>query len=349
MSPRVALILINIAVFCTGCVCPGPCYGPAVCRPQAYGPAMPAAQATMARPLLPRPILPRPFASQNRVLQNQITAAPAVPRAPRFRRHAADWPEALPISYERKAASPVNRQKLRLVQKTNNLCQCETSSGLSRTACSDSSCSHCDDTLPARSSCAGQCKGQCKGQCRCHSHHHASHACQSCQTTGTGCTDCRPLPTLGLPHHQPVFSGNEIPPAYSSAMPTAESVPVDVTSEADADAAPDVLEGKSVNDVVPAPIPPPDPKPAPMPKDQRFDTAEPPAPSRREFSPTEEPSPEPLDAEDPRLDPQPVPEIQPIALWIPATNSPVTRPTVEVEPNEIIVLPGTRLSSKRIQ
>ena len=140
---------------------------------------------------------------------------------------------------------------------------------------------------------------------------------------------------LGLPHHQPVFSESSLPPPAVMSKP--KESPVDVTVEV----VPDVLDGKNVRDVVPAPIPPPDPKPAPEPKVKQLDIAEP---------ITDEPSPEPADAEESGLDPQLEPNIQPIALWIiPQTKSPAIRPTKNVDSDEIIVLPGTRMTSKRIQ
>lgn len=357
MNPRVVLILLNVALFCTGCMCPGPGYGPAVCGPQPFrplacGPTMPLMPRIAA--MLPRPLMPGYRAS------NQFAGQRAYQQAPRFRKDAADWPQAqpcvAPVPYAQRSAwqqpkQPQQQQwdncgcgechqKLRLVPRTTHKCSCRTS------GCSHgSSCSYCAPPLAPPKPCTTA----CKGQCRCHS----NQSSQSHQSAGTGCTDCYPLPMMGLPHHRP-FSESTVP-AVTSPVPlpkgNAGANPIDVTT----DVAPDILENKSVRDVVPAPVPPADPEPATEPQLRRFDIDDPVVPETRTVPPAEEapakPAPAlPTDAEDDvGPDPMLVPDIQPIALWIPETQRPVAKPAIKVEPEEIVIVPGTRMASRRIQ
>lgn len=94
----------------------------------------------------------------------------------------------------------------------------------------------------------------------------------------------------------------------------------------------DFVENKTVEQMVPSPVPPPDPMPPQVPT----------LSGQNSRPRAEEPPVQPAD-EVKEI------QIQPIALWIPQAAEPKVK-SIPVEPFvETVVIPGQRVSTKRIQ
>ena len=380
MNPRVLLILAGISLLPAGCVC---CPGPYNGQP-GYRAMMPHPDPPMPRPLINRSVT-RVRYDNAAHKPAAVAPIPTFPRAPRFRRHAAERPQSQPnafldIKYPQTAHQPMlamqpadtpprtrecdschdNRQRSWHMVPTQKTCRCEKPA-----------CAHCAPPLECSQIRSTHSRVATLKNTPCH--------CQKCQLdqhgAQNGCTDCQQPLMMGLPHHQPFNSQSYI---SQPAQVTTErnSIPVDVTA--------DVMEEKSVNDVVPAPVPPADPEPfEPPAAGQTRETGRPPTEKpiemqRRPAAPVPEPEvpaedqvptfrqprtdgprvfqsiPEPvpadLDAETGRSVRPPVTTIQPMALWIPQGKTPpAVTPIPTHDQTERVTLPRTRVSTKRIQ